>query len=67
MGIVEIETEGSITPEKARQWKAISNLGAKLTIVVPEKSKKSLMDILWSEGISQSVAIGSYDLKISMP
>ncbi len=67
MGIVEIETEKSITPEKAKEWKILSRLGVKLMIIVPEKSKSTVMNLLWNEAIAQDVSIGSYNLTVKMP
>ncbi len=67
MGVVEVETEKSITPEKAKKWKELSKLGVKLMIMVPEKSRTKVMNLLWDESIAQDVAIGSYELRISLP
>ncbi|KJR41780.1 hypothetical protein MCHI_002323 [Candidatus Magnetoovum chiemensis] len=67
MAIVEVETESTITKQKAQQWKEMSNLGAKLIIMVPQNSKAKIMDILFNAGIAQNVSIGSYEFKITMP
>ena len=67
MSIVEVETEKTINPDKAKKWKELSQLGVKLIILVPEKARSKVMPLLWDEGIAQDVAIGSYELKLSMP
>jgi len=66
-GVIEVETERGISPEKAKEWKEISRLGVRLTILVPERSRAKVMNLLWNEGIAQDVAIGSYELRISLP
>jgi hypothetical protein len=67
VAVVEVETEKSITAEKAKHWKALSKLGVKLILMVPEMRRKKVMSLLWDEGIAQDVSIGTYHLKITMP
>jgi hypothetical protein len=67
MGVVEVETENTITAERAKRWKQLSGKGVKLIVMVPERSRQKVMSLLWDEGIASSVAIGGYDLKVNMP
>jgi hypothetical protein len=67
IGIVEVETEGTVCAEKAEVWKKEAALGVKLVIMVPEKSRARLTTLLWDAGIAANVAVGSYELRISMP
>ncbi|MEO5356029.1 MAG: hypothetical protein H7844_01875 [Nitrospirae bacterium YQR-1] len=67
VGVVEVETETTITAERAKRWKQLSGKGVKLIVMVPERTKQKVMSLLWDEGIAGSVALGGYDLKISMP
>lgn len=67
LAVMEVETDGSITPEKAKEWKALSGLGAKLILMVPRASKSKVVDILWKNGMADKVSVGSYDINIQMP
>lgn len=67
LAIVEVETEGSITTEKAQQWKELSNLGVKLIVMLPKALKAKAVELLWENGIADKVAVGSYEINISMP
>ncbi len=67
LAVMEIETEKSVTPEKADEWKAISALGVKLIIMVPKPLKAKTVELLWQKGIADRTSIGSYDINIAMP
>ncbi|MBI5057553.1 MAG: hypothetical protein HZB61_13145 [Nitrospirae bacterium] len=67
LAIMEVETEGSITPEKADEWKTLSALGAKLIVMVPKPSKAKVIDLLWKKGMADKVSVGSYELTVNMP
>ncbi len=67
LAIMEIETEGTITSEKAEEWKARSGLGAKLIVMVPKKSKAKVIDLLWKQGLADKASVGSYELNVNMP
>jgi len=67
LAVMEVETEGSITPEKADQWKALAGLGTKLILMVPKHSKAKVIELLWKKGLADRASVGSYELNISMP
>jgi hypothetical protein len=67
LALMEVETEGSITPEKADEWKKLSGLGTKLILMVPKASKAKIVDLLWKKGMADKVSVGSYELTVSMP
>jgi hypothetical protein len=67
IAVVEVETENSITPEKAKIWRELSRSGSKLILIVPHNSKAKTMELLWEQGIADKVGIGSYEIKITMP
>jgi hypothetical protein len=67
MAMVEVETEGSITPEKAGKWKEMAQSGSKLILVVPKKAKVKTTELLWKHGIADRIAVGSYEIVITMP
>lgn len=67
MSIVLVLGDSDISADKVNKWKEMSTLGAKLTLMVPDRAKKKVMDLLWERMIAQNVAVGSYELKINMP
>jgi len=67
LAVMEVETEGSITPEKANEWKALIGLGSKLILMIPKVSKAKVVDLLWKAGIADKAAVGSYEITVNMP
>lgn len=67
LALVEVETESSITPEKAEVWKEILKDGTKLILMVPKNTKVKVMEYLWQKGIADRVGVGSYELTVTMP
>jgi hypothetical protein len=64
---VEVETEGSINPVKADEWKSMVGQGVKLILMVPKNSKMKVTELLWEKGIMDRVGVGSYEISIHMP
>ncbi|MFA5354000.1 MAG: hypothetical protein WC291_07210 [Thermodesulfovibrionales bacterium] len=67
LAMVEVETEGSITGEKAEDWKTMKQPGVKLILMVPKSSRVKVTELLWQKGIADTVSLGSYELSITMP
>ncbi len=67
LAVVEVETENSITREKAEKWKDLAQPGTKLILMVPKSSRVKVMEILWQKGIADRVGVGTYDIAITMP
>ncbi|MDX9715076.1 MAG: hypothetical protein RBT37_06585 [Dissulfurispiraceae bacterium] len=67
MALVEVETESSITRQKADIWKDLASSGSKLIIMVPRSSKVRATELLWDKGIMDKVSVGSYEIVINMP
>jgi len=67
LAIMEVETESSITSEKAEEWKILAGLGAKLIVMVPKNSKARVIELLWKQGLADRTSVGSYELNVSMP
>jgi len=64
---VEVETDGTINPEKADEWKGLAQPGTKLILMVPKHAKAKVTELLWQKGIMDKVSVGSYDIVINMP
>ncbi len=67
VALVEVETDRSITREKAARWKEMAESGSRLILMVPKAAKVRAMELLWKEGIADRVGLGSYEIVISMP
>ncbi len=67
LAVMEVETEGSLTPEKAEEWKALSGMGVKLILMVPKVLRAKTLELLWKMGIADKVSIGTYEISINMP
>ena len=66
LGIMEVETEESITPEQAERWQELAGLGAKLILMVPNHTKPKVMDLVLQKGLAGKVGVGSYEINIKM-
>ncbi len=67
LAVMEVETERSITPEKADEWKALTGLGVKLIVMIPGSARAKVVELLWKRNIADKVAIGSYEINVKMP
>lgn len=67
LAAVAVETDATITPEKADTWKTIVDEGTKLVLMIPKNARVKTTDILWQKGIMDRVSVGSYEIAITMP
>jgi hypothetical protein len=67
LAIIEVETESSVTPEKAEEWKTMSGQGSKLILMVSKNSKAKVTELLWQKGIADKVSVGTYEILVNMP
>jgi hypothetical protein len=64
---LEVETDSTITQDKADEWKKLVQPGTKLVLMVPRNSKAKVTELLWQKGIMDKVSVGSYEIVINMP
>lgn len=67
ISVIEVETEKTLSPERVEQWKALSESGVKVIVVIPKELKVKATELLWKEGIAGKIGIGTYDINISLP
>jgi len=67
LAVMEVETEQTISVEKAEEWKTMAGLGAKLILMVPKTLKSKVLDILWKNGMADKASVGSYEMNVQMP
>ncbi|MBI5180964.1 MAG: hypothetical protein HZA05_06140 [Nitrospirae bacterium] len=66
LAVVEVETENSISIEKAEKWKAVAEKN-KLFLMIPKNARVKATELLWQKGIGDKVAVGTYEIVINMP
>ena len=64
--IVEVETRETINTERIPKWKDLSELGAKLTLMVPKELQGPARDICWKNGLAAKANIGSFDVLLNI-
>jgi len=67
IGYIDIVTEKEITSERINKWRQMISEGYKLTIVVPKDEKLKITEVLWKEGITEKVSIGTYEINLFLP
>jgi hypothetical protein len=67
LAVMEVETEQTISAEKAEKWKTMASLGARLILMVPKPLKPKVIDILWKNGMADKASVGSYEMNVQMP
>ncbi|GAB4390579.1 MAG: hypothetical protein Kow0025_23580 [Thermodesulfovibrionales bacterium] len=67
LAVVEVETEGGVTPERAAGWAELAAKGTRLILMVPRKSKVKATELLWQKGVMDRVSVGTYEIQIDMP
>lgn len=67
LAVVEVETEKSISTERAESWRTMAQSGTKLILMVPRNAKVRVMELLWGIGIADRVGVGTYEIVINMP
>lgn len=64
--IVEVETSETVLPETADKWKELSELGVKLSLLVPKESQGEARDICWKSGLAAKVNISTFEVNITI-
>jgi hypothetical protein len=67
LALLEVETGERISEKRAEEWKALSDLGAKLILMVPRDMKVKVTELLWAKGLMGKISIGTYEISITMP
>lgn len=67
MALIEVETENSITTQKAEKWKEMLQAGSKLMLIIPKNAKVKTTELLWQSGIADKVSVGTYEIVINLP
>ena len=66
VGVIEVETKDTINEENIEQWKKYSELGTKLTLIVPKEDQNKARDLIWKNGLVAKVDIKFFDLQLNI-
>lgn len=66
VGVIEVETKDTINAENIEQWKKYSELGTKLTLVVPKEDQNKARDLIWKNGLVAKVDIKFFELQLNI-
>jgi len=66
VGVIEVETRDTINAENIEQWKKYSELGTKLTLVVPKEDQNKARDLIWKNGLVAKVDIKFFELQLNI-
>lgn len=64
--LVEVETKETINEKRVGKWKELSELGVKLSLLVPKDSQGDVRDICFKNGLAAKVNIGSFDVELKI-
>ena len=64
--IVEVETKETINEGRVEKWKELSELGVKLSLLVPRNMLGEARDICFSNGLAAKVNLGSFDVLLDI-
>ena len=67
LALLEVETPDTISEKQAENWKALSSLGVKLILMIPNDMKVKVTELLWSKGLMDKASIGTYEIGVQMP
>ncbi|NIT13234.1 MAG: hypothetical protein GTN99_03020, partial [Candidatus Dadabacteria bacterium] len=48
------------------KWKALSELGSKLTLIVPKEDQNKARDLVWKNGLVAKVDIKFFDVQLNI-
>ena len=65
VGIIEVDTKETVSEDSIGKWKALSELGAKLSLVVPKDQNKA-RDLVWKNGLVAKVDIKFFDVHLGV-
>lgn len=64
--IVEVETRETINSGRVDKWKGLSELGVKLSLLVPKDLQGTTRDICWKNGLAAKVNISTFDVQLNI-
>lgn len=66
VSVIEVDTKESVDEESTGKWKALSELGVKLTLIVPKEDQNKARDLVWKNGLVAKVDIKFFDVQLNI-
>lgn len=66
VSIIEIDTKETVNEDSIDKWKALSELGVKLTLIVPKEDQNKARDLVWNNGLVAKVDIKFFDVQLNI-
>jgi len=66
VSVIEVDTKESVDEQSTGKWKALSELGVKLTLIVPKEEQKKARDLVWENGLVAKVDIKFFDVQLNI-
>ncbi len=66
VSVIEVDTKESVDEESTGKWKALSELGVKLTLIVPKEEQNKARDLVWKNGLGAKVDIKFFDVQLNI-
>jgi len=66
VSVIEVDTKETVDEESTGKWKALSELGVKLTLIVPKEEQNKARDLVWNNGLVAKVDIKFFDVQLNI-
>ena len=66
VSVIEVDTKESVDEQSTGKWDALSELGVKLTLIVPKEEQKKARDLVWKNGLVAKVDIKFFDVELNI-
>ena len=60
--VIEVETEGNLTKDRAAHWEKLAGLGIPCTLLVAKRHQRAVTDLLWKTGLMAKIKVATYDI-----
>ncbi len=66
VNVIEVDTKETVSEDSIEKWKALSELGSKLTLIVPKEDQNKARDLVWKNGLVAKVDIKFFDVQLNI-
>jgi len=66
VNVIEVDTKETVSEDSIEKWKALSQLGVKLTLIVPKEDQNKARDLVWKNGLVAKVDIKFFDVQLNI-
>ena len=66
VNVIEVDTKETVSEDGIEKWKALSELGSKLTLIVPKEDQNKARDLVWKNGLGAKVDIKFFDVQLNI-